>query len=69
MLNPCYVHGTTHVHGYVHACSCMFVHVKFWLPEIILLIFLVFLEKSCEDSLFGHDRVYIEDWMRRLVEK
>ena len=32
MLNPCYVHGTTHVHGYVHACSCMFVHVKFWLP-------------------------------------
>ena len=34
MLNPCYVHGTTHVHGYVHACSCMFVHVKFWLPII-----------------------------------
>ena len=33
MLNPCYVHGTTHVHGYVHACSCMFVHVKFWLPR------------------------------------
>ena len=33
MLNPCYVHGTTHVHGYVHACSCMFMHVKFWLPD------------------------------------
>ena len=33
MLNPCYVHGTTHVHGYVHACSCMFEHVKFWLPS------------------------------------
>ena len=62
MLLSWLTHAHGYVHGYVRACSYMFMHVKFWLP---------YLFASCEchnDFLFHVIASYESLCLRKVID-